>query len=270
MMTALYFAAHLLTWWQWLIVLIAVVVITATGLWPIFFGIVVKLLKLVPWTKWQTYAVAAVIAAPFVFHAWLRTHDHNIHVADDKVKDAAVAAEKKGRDDFWQAREDAANARYRVAVKKLEDDLATARVEAQLAQNDLDATLEAQQAELHSAFAELTKERAKHVTAEANRRCDLTRGVIVQFNAGAQRANGRASAAAAEPDRGTAASGAEVDDARSGISLDTYTDAVQRTQEALGVCRTQVAGWQQRERDVIQPWITKAVRGLQSCIPKGN
>ena len=114
-----------------------------------------------------------------------------------------------------------------------------------------------------AAFAQLAKERSARVTPQANARCDLTRGVIVQFNAGAAAANGAADAS------GETEGTPDARDASSGISLDRYVAAIELTQANLGICRQQVRGWQKYcgAGGLVDEWYAGIRAKVDKCFP---
>jgi hypothetical protein len=196
-------------------------------------------------SRWQAWAAAAAIATAWL---WLGWHDHALRTEERTEVNAQ-----------WEERQRAAQAKFDAAMLQSAARSPTwcspawrarcARRELRQAQADHDAQ-----------FAALAARRPSYVTQKAIADCSLTRGVVLQFNAGAARANGAHDASpAAEP-------GADVVDAPAGIALDRYTRAIEETQSALGTCRGQVIGWQQHWADV-GLWYASLARILDTCFP---
>jgi hypothetical protein len=262
-MSYLIAAWGLLPWWAWIAAPLAIIAITALGLWPVAFGFVRTIVKLIPWGRWETWAVIGVVLAAIGFKFWIGYHDAELArvAAADQAK--AVAA----RDKHCQDREDESNARYRAALAILEAELATAKAAAEAAAKDLADALARAKAERARTGKELEDARSRNVTAQANAMCTLTRGVVVQFNAGARRANGKSPFGDGDPAAGT---GSQLVDEPAGVSLDTYERAIEGTQDALATCRAQVIGWQKHYTTVLKPWISSTVNALNSCVPRGS
>lgn len=179
------------------------------------------LLRKVPWWVW----VALGLAIAFVL--WLHRHD----AALVKKTTADVNA-------TWEAKEKKAADDQVAAVNHLRGEIAD-WVLAYLAKNTaLAAEITARVNDQNAAFDALAKQRSTNVTPQAIARCALTRGVILQFNAGSDAANGT-------PDAPREAEPAGISrDTPAGVSLDTYARAVELVQAGLGTCREQVLGWQ--------------------------
>jgi hypothetical protein len=239
---------HLAPWWMWLAGVAAIALVTALGLWPVvlLFGrnVVWPFLRAVPWPVW------AILAAAVAGAVWLDYHDQ---LLTKRVTDE--------RDTFWKARERAALEEFEAKILALNKRLDVANTNAAAAAAKAAADIARTKRERDQANAELEKQRSRNVTAEANRMCTLTRGVIVQFNADARSANGQREPFARDP---AAGAGPELVDAPAGVSLDIYSGAVAETQRALGACRDQVTGWQQYHRDVLTPWIASTLEALSS------
>ncbi len=235
---------HLVPWYVWLLGIVALVLFTYLGLWPLVIGF----LRRIPWQIWGIVGTAAMLII------WLNYHD------------AALAAKvTKERDDYWQARETKANKDYADNLVAIHRKLEIADGNARDASARHALELAARDKKHAADFAVLEKRRAENVTAKANADCNLTTGVILQFNEGAARANGSDAARAAA----ATGPGAGAVDAPSGITLDTYVAGVEGTQGALGACRNQVIGWQSYQANVIKPWIASTLEALSTCIPKG-
>lgn len=251
---------------NWLIggglgVAVAISIASALGFWPVIAGFIKVVVGMVPWGKWETWALFALAGSIFAARVALDMHDQKLLEVAHQEKVAAVAAERKA----CQAREDESNARYRAGLAALEAQLAAAKVAAEKAAKDLAVAQAKARAERERSGKELEAERSRNVTPEANRLCVLTRGGIVQFNAGARRANGQSHFVATEP---AAGAGAGLVDDPAGVSFDTYERAVEGTQDALGTCRAQVTGWQDYHAKVIKPWIASTLKALEACVPR--
>jgi hypothetical protein len=236
---------HLVPWYGWLLALLAVVVFTYLGLWPIVIGF----LRRVPWQVWAILGTAAVAII------WLNYHDAALRDAVTRERNA-----------FWKAREDKANKDYADALVALHRKLEIADSNAKAAADKHALELAARDKKHAAVFAALELERKRNVTAKANADCSLTAGVILQFNAGAAGANG---SGAAEAPAATGP-GAVAVDAPAGVSLDQLVDGINATQAALGTARNQVKGWQTYHANVVQPWITSTLEAFSTCIPKGS
>lgn len=203
-------------------------------------------LKMIPWQVW------AILGAAMSFWLWLGAHD--------------AALTKKvtlDRDAYWQGREKAANDRYAADMNRKRAEVADLVLAGIALRDQLEGVIRAQAAAFDARFTELKNRRAAYVTPLANRACTLTRGVVLQFNAGAAGANG-----APEPFASRAANpGTEFVDAPAGVSLDTLTGAIEDTQRALGTCRRQVTGWQSFYSTVLVPWHASLAKTLQGTPP---
>lgn len=202
--------------------------------------------KNIPWQVW------AVLAAGIAFALWLGGHDRELT--------KKVTAE---RDTYWQAREKAANDRFAAAMDRKRaqiSDLVLAGIEAR---DRLEGLIRAQAAIFDRDMTALKNRRPAYVTPLADSRCTVPRGFVLQWNAGAARANGSPGAddpAAADP-------GPELVEAPSGIALSAVADAVTDTQTALGQCRRQVTGWQEFYTTVLVPWHESLANTLKGATP---
>jgi hypothetical protein len=225
------FLLALLPWWIWALVILAVIALAATGLLPA----VMLLVKKVPLSVW--IGIAAVVCGLGWFHS---------------------AGEVVAEQDACKAREQAANDKAAADLKAVQGKLDATTLTA----NANDKTLRAEIARLQGQRTQdrvaSDRERAANVTAKAVAMCSLTRGVIVQFNADASRANGQPQAA----DHATPGAGQVSADTPSGVSLDTYSRAVGAVQSALGVCRDQVNGWQDYYNKLLKPWLASTVEAI--------
>lgn len=242
----------LVPWYAWLLAVAATVAVSVLGLWPV----VLAVLRKIPRPVWIALAAVAAVAV-LAYNA-----DRLIKAHDQRVADTASAA----RDELWKAREKAAGEAYDKQLEQLQTKLdATAKkldeVE-RLAAEDL----ERQRRTFDERFRALAAQRSTNVSQAAVDACHLTRGVIVQFNAGARAANSDGE----DPPAAAAGAGREAVDAPAGVPLDRYATAVEDTQRALGIARRQVTGWQRYHHDVILPWIASATEALASCSPKGS
>lgn len=199
----------------------------------------------VPWWVW---AIAGAALALWLYTGYVDRRGR----ADERVK---VNAE-------WEKRSAAAEARFAAAMDRKRGEVSDL-VLAGIAIKDSHAReLRDRELEHEVRFEELRKRRPSYVTEKAVAGCTLTRGVVLQFNSGAARANGAPDPApAAEPAPGLV-------DEPAGIALDRYTGAVEDTQSALGTCRGQVQGWQRHWVDVTA-WYSSLARILDACFPKG-
>jgi hypothetical protein len=206
-------------------------------------GVILAIWRFVP--LWAWVAAAALVSG----WLWLGWHDHAIRTE--------VRAEV---DSEWAEKQRAAQAAFDAKMQAKRGEVADL-VLAGVARRDAHAAeLRQAQADHDEKFAALAARRSVNVTQKAIADCSLTRGVVLQFNAGAARANGAHDASpAAEP-------GADVVDAPAGIALDRYTRAIEETQSALGTCRGQVIGWQQHWADV-GLWYASLARILDTCFP---
>jgi hypothetical protein len=201
------------------------------------------LLKLVPLKAWLWLAAAAAVAVL----AW--RVDANIR-ADERGKVNAV----------WQKRQAEAEKAYQEQIAHLRGEIADWVLKGLADRDAAAAALRTEMARHDQTFEQLKQRSAAYVTPEAVRRCDLTRGVILQFQSGAARANGEADPSpAAEP-------GAAAVDAPSEVPLDRYTAAVTETQSALGACRVTVVGWQ-KHWDLVTRWYEGLREKVNECIP---
>jgi hypothetical protein len=187
-----------------------------------------------------------------------------IEAHDNGIRKTAVDE----RDAVWKAREKDANDRYNAQLDKLYAKLDAADAQLRKVTADAAAKLARERAAADQRFRALEAQRSTNVSQAAIDACHLTRGVILQFNAGARAANGEPDPAASG--EAAAGSGPESADGGSGVPLDRYAAAVEATQRALGTCRSQVDGWQAYHRDVILPWIASTTEAFASCIPKGT
>lgn len=206
-------------------------------------GVVLAIWRFFPWQAW---AIAAAIAAAWL---WLGWHDHSLR-AEERTE---VNAQ-------WEERQREAQAKFDAAMDVKRGEVSDL-VLAGLARRDAHAgELRQSQADHDAKFAALAARRPTYVTQKAVADCSLTRGVVLQFNAGAARANGAVDPpSASQP-------GADAVDAPARIALDRYTRAVEDTQSALGTCRLQVTGWQQHWVDV-GLWYASLARILDTCFP---
>lgn len=206
-------------------------------------GVLLAIWRLVPWWAWA--GAAALVSA----WLWLGWHDHALS--------AKVRAEVNAQ---WEERERAAQAKFDADMTRKRGEVAD-WVLAGVARRDEHADELRRAKQDHDAkFAELEARRPTYVTQKAVADCALTRGVVMQFNAGAARANGAVDpSAASQPAPGAV-------DAPAGITLDRYTGSVEATQSALGTCRLQVTGWQQHWADV-GAWYARLATILDTCFP---
>lgn len=258
---------HVVPGWLWGGGTLAIVVLVALALFaPEIFANVIrslgKLVALIPWGKWQTWALIAGAAAPLAFLAWLQVHDQAIRDADARHEEGAVKAAIAAR----IALEKESNDRYAAQLADLQHfiDGQRAQEAAKLAELAAQAAREA--AARKSAEDALAKGRSRNVAPDVVRSYpSLPLGVVLQFNAGATDANGGDDLAVA------AAAAGDGRDARaaSGVALDTYSRAVEGAHRALRACRDQVLDWQRRDREVIEPALDTAAKIISSCTPKG-
>jgi hypothetical protein len=199
-------------------------------------------LKRIPWQVW------AVLAAGLAFMIWLGVHDHAL------TKKVTLE-----RDTYWQGREKEANDKYAADLNRKRGEISDLVLKGLADRDALEKKLHDQAMAADVKFNELKNRRSNYVTQTANSRCDLTRGVILQFNSGAARANG-----APEPvDSRATDPGADLVDRSAGVSLDTLSAGIESTQKALGKCRNQVIGWQQFWSTVVVPWHDSLARTLK-------
>jgi hypothetical protein len=226
-------------WYVWVLGILILVAITALNLWVP----AIAILRKIPPVVW---GVGIVIVVAYFALEW---HDARVRAEAIKpLQDEITAANKAYADNL-------------VALhRKLE----IADGNAQAAELKHTQELAAAEKKHQAAFATLEAKRNANVTAEAARLCTLTRGVVLQFNAGAARANG----SDAPDDQAPAGSGSQAVDAPAGVPLNTYAAAVDATHDALGACRDQVVGWQTYHANVVQPWIASTLEALSTCIPK--
>lgn len=220
-----------------------------------------KLVAMVPWRKWQTWALIGGALAIFGGYVWLDVHDQALLAGAAKEKADAVAAERAA----CRKREKDSNDHYAHQLADLQayiDGRAADEAKHDQALRDAAARERAARAKAED---QLANERTRNVTAEAARLCTLTRGVVLQFNAGAAEANGGDELAIAA----AGASGGLAVDAPAGLPLAAYTGAVEGTQRALRACRAQVTGWQRYHAEVIVPWIATAIEAANRCTVKG-
>lgn len=239
-------------WYVWGAILLGIVAMTALGLWPVVWLV----LKNIP------LPVYLIVGAGFAAAFWLSYHD--------KALEAAAAAHEKiavtERDTYWQTRETAANARYATAMDEQDRKLAAAAASAQAAATQAATAAAKARADRAADARKLAELRSLNVTAQADADCSLTRGVVLQFNAAASRANG----SPAGDGNDAAGSGGLSVDAPAGVALHTFSVAVEDTQRALGTCRDQVIGWQRYYSTVLKPWAASTLSAFASCIPKGT
>lgn len=255
---------HALPGWTWGGGGVAIVVLVALAIFaPALFANVLasagKLVALVPWGKWQTWALIGAAVAIAAGKVALDMHDQALAAAAADHEAKAVAAERA----TWQAREKASNDAYAARLASLQawiDAQAASQAAAAKALADQVARERAARTKAEDA---LDMERGRNVTVEANARCALTRGVVLQFNGGASLANGGDELAVAA----AAAAAGISPSAASGVALDTYARAVEGTQRALRSCRDQVTGWQRYHAEVIGPWIATAIEAVNRCTP---
>lgn len=258
---------QLLPWYAWagiaVLLVLGIAGITYLGLWApvlaILRGAAAAFRALPTNVKVAIIAVLAIAGAAIGAVLWLNVHDQELTAAVT----AKVTAE---RDSYWSAREKAANDAYTAAITALNRKLEIAYSNAQAAAKKAAAEAAAREAKHQADMDALRAQRRNDVTEKANAACDLHRGVILHFNAGAAVANG----SPAGEDPGAARSDALDVDASAGVSLDTYVAGVEDTQRALGTARGQVIAWQAYYATVLQPWITTTIDALSSCVPKGE
>lgn len=252
------FLFHLIPWWVPVLAIVAIAVLAYFGL----LGPMVMALRkfgawfraLPPNVRLAIAGTVAILVLIFIAWRWLDYHDEQLTTTVTKEVTA-----------HWQAREDESNARYERNLTELQRKLERANSNADAAAAKHQQELIEKEAAHQARFRDLQQRRATNVTQEAIAACDLRRGVIVQYNAGAACANGdTAGCAATAP-----TTGAESANAASGVALDTFTDSINATQAALGVARGQVVGWQTYHANVLQPWIASTIEALSTCIPRG-
>jgi hypothetical protein len=210
-------------------------------------GVILAIWRFVP--LWAWVAAAALVSG----WLWLGWHDHAIRTE--------VRAEV---DSEWAEKQRAAQAAFDAKMQAKRGEVADLVLAGVVRRDAHAAELRQAQADHDERFAALAARRSVNVTQKAIADCSLTRGVVLQFNAGAARANG-ASDAAAAPDAGAASV-----DASAGVALDRYARAVEDTQSALGTCRLQVTGWQKHWADVTA-WYASLAHVLDTCFPtKGS
>lgn len=199
-------------------------------------------LKLIPW---QVYAVLGIGLAAYW---WLSAHDQAI---EERVT--------KERDAYHQGLQKKANDQAKARLARAQAEIADWVLKYVAVRDDLESQLRGEKKKLAEANADLKVLRSKNVTAYANSRCNLTRGAVLQFNAGAASANGTATS----PTPAAPPTGPDLVDAPADISLDSFVAAINDTQAALGDCRIQVKGWQQFWSNVVTPWYKSLDQTLQ-------
>lgn len=253
---------NLLPWWAWAVLLVGLVMVTYLGLWApvlVILRAAAATFRALPTdAKIAIIVVLALAGAAIAAVLWLNVHDQELTAA-------VTAKVTEERDTYWKAREKAANAAYSDAIAALNRKLEIAYSNAQAAATKAAAVAAAREAKHQADMDALRAQRRNDVTEKANAACDLHRGVILHFNAGAACANGSEAAC----DQGTTGASAGDVDASAGVSLDTYVGGVEDTQRALGTARGQVIAWQAYYATVLQPWITTTIDALSSCVPKG-
>lgn len=197
-------------------------------------------LKGIPWWVW---AILAAVA----FHFW----DRGVYARDQVAKNDAMHEERAKQ----------AAAAHAAKVAQLRGQISDWVLQGIKWRDEGAAKLRAEMNAHDLTFDQLKKQRPIYVTPAAVARCDLTRGVILQFNAGAAAANGEAHPAG-PPDPGAGAL-----DASSEVPLDTYAAAVEETQRSLGACRIQVTGWQQHWASVTT-WYDGLRAKVNECFPQ--
>lgn len=198
--------------------------------------------------------IAAVWFAAWRIDAWLEARDQRSR-AEERAKVNAA----------WDERKRVADAHFSAEMNRKRNEVSDWVLAGLATRDALARELRGAELALVDAFDELHNRRPFYVTEKAIAGCTLTRGVVMQFNAGAERANGRVAA----PDApGAAQPAPDAVDEPAGIALDRYTGAVEKTQLALGSCRAQVRGWQQHWLDVTA-WYAELARTLDTCFPKG-
>lgn len=215
-------------------------------------GAILLFLGKIPlWVYAVIAAVLLIIAAVITGVVWLDHHDEH-------TRETEAAS--------WKAREAQRQADAERAITDVNRKLEHADQNARAAKEKGDAALAERERQYTARIAALKKEQSDNVTPAAIAACDLHRGVIVQFNDGADSANGNDVAV----DPAAAAARHEAADEPSGISLDTYVSAIGETQAALGSARGQVIGWQEWYRDVLTPWVNDKLAALSTCVTKGT
>lgn len=255
---------ELLPLWAWiaivLVLVAAIAAITSLGLWAPILAVLragAATFRALPTNVKLVIIVALALAiVALAGRVWLNYHD-------DKVAAYAV----KVRDAYWKEREDQANENERRELADLHRKLEHANDNA-TANGQKAAKALADNAALRAAQrAAGDKERNENVTQNAVAACgDLHRGVIVQFNREAARANGEA----VDESAADAAARRETADATSGVALDTYSAAAGETQRALGQARDQLIGWNHFYDDVLTPWYAELRAALSTCVPQGG
>lgn len=197
-------------------------------------------LKAIPWKVW---AVLGAVAAIWI---WLGVHDR------------ALTKRVEGeRNAYWQGREKESNDRHADDMNRKRGEISDLVLKGIAEREALDKKLREQAAADAEKFEKLKNRRPDYVTPLADSRCALTRGFVLQFNAGAAAANGTP-----DPhDPAAPQAGAELVDAPAGVPLSTASGAVSDTQAALGQCRRQVTGWQEHWAQV-EAWYASLLRIL--------
>lgn len=106
---------HLLPLWAWIIAVLMIgggiaMAILNPAVWASWFAAAVKLLGLIPWSKWQTWVVLGLIVGAIGGKFWLGYHDAKL-VADTNAG--------------WQAKEDKARADRTEQISSLVGALST-------------------------------------------------------------------------------------------------------------------------------------------------
>jgi hypothetical protein len=251
-------------WYWWLGGALVVGLLAYLGLLKPLIETVVALAKAAA-QAWEALPPRAKLAICFIagMAALVVLHFALMKEAVSREHDAVTVE----RNTYWKAREDEANRNYAAALVTLHRKLEIADSNAAAAKAKHEAELVAKDAKHRAEMDAQDKERSENVTKEAVAACgNLHRGVIVQFNTGAARANGTH----VDEDQPAAAARRALADEPSGIALDTYAAAVDATQDAVGDLRNQVIGWQKYHAEVVTPWIASTLDALSTCIPKGN
>lgn len=211
---------------------------------PFPFNLIVGFISKIPWQVW------AILGAGVAFMLWLGAHD--------RALTKKVTAE---RDTYWQGREKESNDRYAAEMNRKRGEVADLVLAGIAMRDKLEGLIRAQAAAFEVEFTKLNNRRPTYVTSLADSRCIVPAGFILQWDAGAAKANG-----APEPDD-PAATGPwpQLVDAPSGIPLSRVSEAGTATQQALGDCRRQVSGWQAYYSTVLVPWYDSL-----SAIVKGS
>lgn len=207
-------------------------------------GVVSRIARLIPWQVWAALGVLVAF--------W----GHGRYVEHATTQRVALEVNAT-----WQKRMATAKANFAAEMDRMRGNVSDL-VLAGISERDArDRQLRDVLAQMDQDFVDLKNRRPSYVTSKAIADCTLTRGVVLQFNTGAARANGAPRPASApEPAPGLV-------DEPAGIALDRYTGAVEDTQLALGTCRVQVTGWQQHWVGVTA-WYDKLRATLNQCFPQ--